>query len=274
MNKTTAKTWINAALCVLFLSPLYWTFITAIKTKEEIYATPPALIPKSFFLGNFEKIFTVLDGVYKSYLFNSVLITAATVALVVTISMLTGYGFSKLKIKGKGIMLSCILGAIMIPFQALLNPLYLIMSRLGLLNSIPSMMLIYATFQTPFCTYMMKNTFDALPSPLRESAMLDGASEWSIFLKIHAPLTLPSIATIAVYSAYSTWNDYLIALVFANSAKIKTFNVGLINLAVGQYGTDWGLLTAGAFVGLIPILTLFIFMQKYFVKGIMGGAIK
>ena len=264
MKRLTKKTWMNTALAVIFFLPLYWTIVTSLKDKTEIYGTPPTLIPKHPTLANYIKIFTLDDGV----------ITAITILLVVVVSVLAGYGFSKLQLRGKGFFLACILAAIMIPFQALLNPLYSIMSKLHLLNTVPSMVLIYATFQSPFCIYMMKNAFDMVPDSLLESAKLDGAGAFSVFSNICLPLTWSSVATIAVYAAYTTWNDYLIALVFANSNSIKTFNVGLTNLAIGQYGTDWGLLTSSSIIGLMHILILFVFLQKYFIKGMLSGALK
>lgn len=121
------------------------------------------IVPKHPTLANYIKIFTLDDGLYRGYLLNSFVITAITILLVVFVSVLAGYGFSKLQLKGKGLFMACILAAIMIPFQALLNPLYSIMSKLHLLNTIPSMVLIYATFQSPFCIYMMKNAFDMVP---------------------------------------------------------------------------------------------------------------
>lgn len=274
MKKATSKTWVNSALSIVFILPLYWTVVTSLKDKTEIYGVPPTLFPNRPTLANYAKIFTLDNGLYLKYLFNSFVITGITIILVVLVSILAGYGFSKLKIKGKGLFMAAILAAIMIPFQALLNPLYTIMARLHLLNRIPSMVLIYATFQTPFCIYMMKNAFDMIPDSLLESAKLDGAGPFPVFTRICLPLTWSSIATIAVYAAYTTWNDYLIALVFANSNSIKTFNVGLTNLAIGQYGTDWGILTSGSLIGLLPILILFVFLQKYFVKGMMSGALK
>ena len=274
MKRITNKTWINTLVAVIFVLPLYWTAVTSLKGKTEIYGTPPTLIPKNPTLENYIKIFTLDEGLYRGYLWNSFVITGITICIVVFVSVLARYGFSKLHIKGKAILLLCILAAIMIPFQALLNPLYSIMSKLHLLNTVPSMVLIYATFQSPFCIYMMKNAFDMVPDSLLESAKLDGAGEFSIFAKICLPLTWPSVATIAVYAAYTTWNDYLIALVFANSNSIKTFNVGLTNLAIGQYGTDWGLLTSSSIIGLLPILILFVFLQKYFIKGMLSGALK
>jgi len=273
-EKISYKLPINIIVSIIFFLPLYWTIVTSLKDKKEIYTVPPSFFPRSISFENYKKIFTLDNGLYMKYFFNSLIITIFTIMVVSVISVLAGYAFSKLEIKLKGVFLACILGAIMIPFQALLNPLYTIITKLRLLNTITGIVLIYATFQTPFCIYMMKNSFDMLPDSLRESAMIDGASEFDIFRTIFLPLTWPSIATIAVYAAYTTWNDYLIALVFANSNNIKTFNVGLTNLAVGSYGTDWGLLTSSSIIGLMPILILFIFLQKYFIQGMLSGALK
>lgn len=274
MKKITKKTWINSILGLLFILPLYWTVVTSLKGKTEIYGTPPTLIPKAPTLENYIKILTLEDGAYRGYFVNSLIVTAVTILLTVVISVLAGYGLSKLKLKGSRIMMTCILATIMIPFQALLNPLYMIMSQLHLLNTVFSLILIYTTFHAPFCIYMMKNAFDTIPDGLLESAKLDGAGNLKIFSKICLPLTWTSVATVAVYSAYTTWNDYLIALVFANSSSIKTFNVGLTNLAIGYYGTDWGVLTAGSMMGMLPIMILFLFLQKYFIKGMLSGALK
>ena len=264
---------INVVVALLFISPLYWTFITSIKEKAEVYGTPPTLFPKSFSLENYTKIFTINDGIYLSYFFNSLKITIITVFFVCAISVLAGYGFSKLAFPGKGMWMTLIMLALMVPFQALMVPLYNIMSELNLLNSQLSLIFIYATFQTPFCVFMMKNSFDMIPKELGEAAVIDGAGRFRTFSKIYFPLVLSGIVTVGVYSAYTTWNDYIIALVFANT-NMKTFNVGLVNMALGDYGTDWGILTSGSFVGLIPILIMFIFLQKYFVKGMMSGALK
>lgn len=264
----------NIALAVIFLIPLYWTLITALKGKEEIYQQPPSLFPSHLTLVNFKEILTLEDGLFLRYLSNSVITTALTIIVVVAVSLFAGYSFSKLKVKGKNILLFLILAALMIPFHALLNPLYSTMAGLGLLNTRTSLILIYATFQSPFAIYMMKNAFDAIPDSLKEAAALDGASEVSTFLKVMLPATWSSIATVVIYSAYTTWNDYLIAVVFANHESLKTLNVGLTNLAVGQYGTNWGVLTAGSFISLAPIMILFIFMQKHFIKGMLSGAVK
>lgn len=274
MRQTTKKNWANIILSILFMLPLYWAAATSLKGKGEIYQVPPTLVPHIPSLENYVKIFTLENGIYLRYFMNSVMITICSILCTAVVSIAAGYGLSKLKLRGGKIMLACILAAIMIPFQTLLTPLYTIMAKLGLLNTRASLVLIYTTFHTPFCIYMMKNAFDTIPDGLLESAKLDGAGNLRIFLRICLPLTWSSVATIAVYSAYTTWNDYLIALVFANSNTIKTFNVGLTNLAIGYYGTDWGVLTAGSLMGMLPIMLMFLFLQKYFIRGMMSGALK
>ena len=148
------------------------------------------------------------------------------------------------------------------------------MSQLKLLNSLLCMVLIYTTYQTPFCVYMMKNSFDMIPSALQEAAYLDGASNFGIFRRIYLPLAMPGVVTTIVYTAYTTWNDYLIALTFGGT-RWKTFNVGIADLALGADNIlDWGSMTAGSIVSLLPIMILFLCLQKYFVKGMMSGAVK
>ena len=264
----------NSILAIIMLLPIYWTLITSLKGKQEIYEQPPSFFPKAVSLDNFKEILLRNDGVFLTYLKNSILTTIITMIFVAAISLMAGYAFSKMKIKGKKFLMMLIIAALMIPFQTLMIPLYSIMSGLHLTNTRLAMILIYATFQTPFAVYMMKNAFDMIPNELREAAKIDGAGEGKIFWRVMLPITWSSIATIFIYSAYTTWNDYLIAVVFANNDAIKTFNVGLTNMAIGQYGTEWGLLTAGSLIGLLPIMILVVFMQKYFIKGMLGGAVK
>ena len=273
-KKHTGKIITNIMLSLFMLLPLYWTFITALKDKKEIYVQPPSLFPDNPVFENFQEILQRNDGVFLMYLKNSIITTILTMICVAVISLFAGYAFSKLKVKGTKIWMLLIIAALMIPFQTLMIPLYSIMSNLHLTNTRISMVLIYMTFQTPFAVYMMKNAFDMIPNELREAAQIDGAGELKVFFKVMLPTTWSSLATIFIYSAYTTWNDYLIAVVFANNESIKTFNVGLTNMAIGQYGTEWGLLTAGSIIGLAPIMILFIFLQKYFIKGMLGGAIK
>ena len=222
---------------------------------------------------NYKTLFEYKEGIFFTYLKNSVIVSLISMVVVTLISILAGFAFSKLKIWGSKIWMTMTLFTIMVPVQALMVPLYNQLSALHLLGTQAGMVLIYATFQTPFCVYMMKNAFDAVPVALQEAATIDGASNLAIFRSIYLPLALPGAVTVLVYSAYNTWNDYVIGLTFGGST-MKTFNVGLVDMLSNDTTIKWGTLTSGSIVGMLPILILFLFLQKYFVKGMMSGAVK
>ncbi|AGB41684.1 ABC-type sugar transport system, permease component [Halobacteroides halobius DSM 5150] len=265
---------INIILVVAFLLPIGWTISTSLKPTNDITQLPPEWIPENITLNHYKKIFTFENGIFSTYFINSVLLTTLTVSLVVVISALAGYGFSKLDIPFGNLFKMLILLALMIPFQTLLVPLYSLIDDLGILNTRIALVFIYVTFFLPFGVFMMTNSFDSVPSSLRESALLDGANELETFLKVYLPLGLPGLATTAVYAAYRTWNDFIVALIFATSNELRPLNVGLSVLAVGKYGTSWGLLTAGVIISILPMMILYAFLQKYFVAGLTSGSVK
>jgi multiple sugar transport system permease protein len=162
----------------------------------------------------------------------------------------------------------------MVPFQSLLIPLHGIMRNLGLLNTHAALVIIYVTFHLPVAVYIMINTFDTIPDSLRESAQIDGAKEFAIFGRIMLPVVWPGLTTVAIYSAYTTWNDYIVALVFTSSDQMRTLNIGLTNMALGIYGTDWGILSAGVVISFIPMIVLFAFLQRFFISGLTSGSVK
>lgn len=265
---------VNIIISIIFLLPFLWVISTSFKLPADIATYPPEWIPRNITFQNYRDIFTINNGVFSQYFLNSLRVTIATILAIVVISSLAGYAFSKLDLPFNNIFLLLILMAMMIPFHGLLIPLFSIMQRLSLLNTHAALVLIYVTFQLPFTVFMMKNSYDAIPNSIRESALIDGASEFTTYLKIFTPLTWPGLATITVYSAYTTWNDFIISLIFANDNALQTLNVGLTNLAVGTYGTRWGILSAGAIVSFIPMILLFAFLQKYFISGLTSGAVK
>jgi multiple sugar transport system permease protein len=265
---------INLCLAILFLAPLMWTVSTSLKTAKNIVKYPPEWIPHPLTLENFQAIWSVNNGVFGHYFMNSVTLTLLTVFLVVAIGSAAGYGFSKLTIPLKQLFLILILSTLMIPFHTLLIPLFSVMKSLNLLNTHVALVIIYVTFHLPVAIFMMINSFDAVPNSIRESALMDGSSEIQTYLRIMLPLVWPGLATVAIYTAYTTWNDYIVALVFTSSDEMRTLNVGLTNMAIGQYGTDYGLLTSGSFISFIPMILLFAFLQRFFINGLTSGAVK
>ncbi|MEZ3506430.1 MAG: carbohydrate ABC transporter permease [Lachnospiraceae bacterium] len=263
---------LNILLGMIWLMPIYWAVVTSIKTQKELYGGI-SLIPRVATSENYVSLFRYKDGIFFFYLKNSFQICILTMAVVTIVSVLAGFAFSKLKIWGAKIWMSMILFTIMVPAQALMVPLYNTLSDLNLLGTVWGMVLIYVTFQTPFCVLMMKSSFDMVPNALREAALMDGAGSLAIFWNIYCPLTIPGAITVIVYAAYNTWNDYTISLTFGGSS-MKTFNVGLVDMLSADTTVNWGTLTSGAIVGMLPILILFLLLQKHFVKGMMSGAVK
>lgn len=268
------KYMINIFLVGIFILPFLWTLSTSLKSPVNINSYPPKWIPSSLTFQHYQTLWSFQDGIFSKYFFNSVSLTILTIICVVLISSLAGYGFSKLKLPFNGLFFLLILSSLMIPFHSLLIPLYSIMIDLKILNTHLALVILYTTFQMPFGVYMMKNSFDTIPNSLREAALIDGSSEFQTFCRVMLPLVWPGMATVAIFSAYTTWNDFIIALVFGTTDNIKTLNVGLTNLAVGDYGTNWGILSSGAIISFIPIIVLFIFLQRYFINGLTSGSIK
>ena len=263
---------LNIIVGVIWLSPIYWALVTSLKTDNEIYGGI-TLFPKVLTGHNYQELFEINEGVFYTYLRNSIILTLVTVVGVVTISVLAGFAFSKLKIIGSKLWLGMLLFTIMVPAQALMVPLHNTLTSLNLLGTLAGMFLIYITFQAPFCVFMMKNSFDMVPNALREAAIIDGAGALDIFKNIYLPLSMPGVITVIVFVAYGTWNDYVVALTFGSNS-IKTFNVGLVDVITSGRSVSWGTLTSGSIVGMLPIAILFLLLQKYFVKGMMSGAIK
>jgi ABC-type glycerol-3-phosphate transport system permease component len=185
-----------------------------------------------------------------------------------------GYSLSKLPFKGSNIIFLVILSIMMVPYQSLLIPLYNLMNSMGLLDSLFGVSLIYTTYAMPFCIFMMKNYFSSLPNTLRESALIDGASEIRILFGVHLPLALPAIATVIVYVFLMTWNDFILALNFTSSNDVRNIQVGITLFATTRFTRDWGLINAGATFSIIPSILVFLLLQKYYVEGMTAGTNK
>ena len=259
-------------LSILWILPLYWALATSLKTDTEIYGGI-TLIPHSPTLENYRALLEYKDGVFLTYIRNSVELCLIVVICVCIVSVLAGFAMSKLELYGKKIWTVMLLLTMMIPITSIMVPLYQTMSNLHLLGTIWGMVALFVTFQTPFCVFMMKNSFDMIPNELLDAARVDGANSFDLFKSIFLPLALPGVITVAVYSAYSTWNDYVTGLTFGGNT-MKTYNVGLVNMLSSDRAVGWGTLTSGAIVGMLPILILFLFLQKYFIAGMMSGSVK
>ncbi|HBG00982.1 MAG TPA: carbohydrate ABC transporter permease [Firmicutes bacterium] len=264
----------NTLLAIAFLAPILWTLMTSLKPTHQILTYPPQLLPEQFTLEHYRTILTVNDGEFMRYVINSLIVTSGTIFVVIVVSSLAGYAFAYLRFPGINIFFVAILATMMVPFQSLLIPLYGFMQKIGLLNSYFGLVLMYSTFQLPFCVFMMRNSFASLPPSLRESALLDGCTEAQVFRRIYLPLSLPGFATVLVYSFMTSWNEFLMALTFNSNAKVQTLQVGLTNYYLSRYRTSWEMITTGSIITMIPVLVVFFVLQRYYVRGLTSGAVK
>jgi len=263
---------LNGVLGLFFLIPFYWTLSTALKARQNILIYPPQLIPHPLTLANFHYVWFERPEV-RGYFLNSAVVAIGTVLAVMTISTLAGYGFAKLQIPYKNLLFFSILLGLMIPHQTLIVPLFQIMQRLNLINTRLGLIVIYTTFELPVSVFLMRNTFEAIPTSMLEAARTDGASEGRVWWQIALPLALPGLVTVMVLTFIFSWNEFLTALIFTTTDKLKTVPVGIAVL-MGLYGTQWEILTAVATLSFLPVIILFMLSQRFFVRAVSSGAVK
>ena len=260
------------ALAVLFLFPLVWTALMTFKTSQEAASSPPTFFPTQFSL---ESYIHVLNQGILGYLGNSALVVTVTVAVAVVLSMMAGYGFSRFSFPGKNVVFVLILTTLMIPFQSILTPLFLLLHFIGLNNSLLGLALVYITFQLPFSIFMMRNSFDSVPRELEEAGLIDGCSSFTLLTRVMLPVVFPGVITVALFAFFMTWNEFLAALIFLNDNDKYTLPVYLLNVQTGQYGTvDFGAIDAGLVITILPCVIIFLILQRYYINGLIAGAVK
>jgi multiple sugar transport system permease protein len=266
---------LNIIIAIAFLLPWVLAITISLLPDTALKTYPPTIFAWPFDLSSYSDLLTVDDGRFLGYLRTSALVAGCTAISVVLVSGMAGYALSKLKFAGRELFFVAILGTLMFPFTTVLIPLFSIMSQLKLINNPVSLVILYTVVQAPFCTFLFRNSFSAIPDAVRESALVDGANEWQVLFRVMIPLALPALATVLIYSFYSSWNEFTIALIFLTDDKTTTVPIGLVNLTTsGRYASDPNMQMAGAVMSFLPILLLFIAFQRFFVSGIISGSTK
>lgn len=267
---------LNSALTLLFLYPLYVMVTQSLKRPDEAAAAPPTLYPHHFSSSNYAGLFNGSAGVnLADSLLNSVLVTAGTTLGTVALATLAGYGFAKLPFRGSTVVFFAMLASFMIPFQAIITPLYLILKDIGLQNSLLGLTLVYITFQLPFGIFIMRNSFAALPASLEEAALMDGCSPFTAMRRVLLPVAVPGIITTALFTFFASWNEFFAALILITDQSKFTLPVSLTLLQSGTFGTlNWGALEAGVVVTVLPCIVIYVLLQRYYVGGLLAGAVK
>ena len=256
---------------VFALLPLVWGLSTSLKPESMVLSADPQWIPSTVTLENFR--LALFESEIPRALLNSVIVTITAVVLTIAVAIPAGYAAARYRFRGRSTLLFYVLATSMIPGIAVLLPLYVIAVGLGLTNNLLTMIVIYAAWQVPTVTWIVKGFFEAVPKEIEDAARVDGCSSIRILLQIMVPIIQPGLAAAAVIAFVYIWNDFLIGATFATETHLRLINVSLYQY-LSQYGIVWGQLMAAVMVTLLPVALFFALLEPRFIEGLSRGAIK
>ena len=258
-------------LALLFLAPTAGVLLSSIKTTREIALGALWSIPADLYLGNYAEV--LANPAVHRYLFNTVLVSAPAAVASIALGALAGYVFAKLPFRGSNLLFLVIVSGMFFPPQVILIPLFRLFNAMSLIDTLWPLIVIHTAMGIPICTLLMRNFFATVPNALREAAILEGANEWQVLTTVALPLSLPALAVLATLQFTWIWNDFLWPLIFTQSDEKRTIMLGIVNLR-GQYSVAWGVQGALSLIASLPTLMVFLFFQRYFIKGMTMGAVK
>jgi multiple sugar transport system permease protein len=257
---------------LIYLFPIYWMFVTSLKPMSELFKYPPELFPAhpsfSAYVDNFVKNQDMF-----SYIGNSAIIATGTMLLTLILAAPCAYALARQDMKGKAIIMILLLAIQMLPNIMLAMPLFILFSKVKLINSYFALFIANTTHSLPFAILVLRPYFLSVPSGLDEAALIDGCNKFSAFWKIILPLVKPGLLTVGAFCFLWGWGDFIFALTLTSDESIRPLTMGLYKF-IGQYGTEWNNLMAVATIAAIPIVIIFITLQKYIVGGLTSGAMK
>ena len=258
-------------LALLFLAPTAGVLLSSIKTTREIALGALWSIPADLYLGNYVEV--LANPAVHRYLLNTVLVSAPATVASIALGALAGYVFAKLPFRGSNLLFLVIVSGMFFPPQVILIPLFRLFNAMSLIDTLWPLIVIHTAMGIPICTLLMRNFFATVPNALREAAILEGANEWQVLTTVALPLSLPALAVLATLQFTWIWNDFLWPLIFTQSDEKRTIMLGIVNLR-GQYSVAWGVQGALSLIASLPTLIVFLFFQRYFIKGMTMGAVK
>ncbi len=275
MKRGSGLKTLRVTLLVLFFifmfTPILWMILTSLKPVNEIVTIPVKYLPEHWTLDNYSKLWKATQ--FPIYFKNSMIVSSLCALFTALVSIFAGYALSRFSFKGKRITFLIFLSTQMIPIVVIIIPLFIMFSKLNLLDTLTGLVVIYTVLNIPFCTMLIKGFFERIPISLEESAMIDGCSRVEALIKIIIPIMLPGIVATFVFAFIGAWNDLFFSIMFVNTESIKTIPVG-INTFIGKYEIDWGAMSAATVLALIPVFIMFGAIQKYLVNGLTSGAVK
>jgi multiple sugar transport system permease protein len=260
-----------AVYLFITVAPLMWVLSTSFKPNQEAISFPPKFLPDHSTLENY--FFVLTDPKLVLSLINSLIVSVGSTALSVTVSALGGYAFARYDFKGKNLLMSTILALFMIPVVINIIPLYIMLANVSLLNSLVALMLTFQILIIPLNIFLLKNYFESLPKELEEAALIDGCSKLGALIRVTIPMSLPGFLIAAILSFRFSWNEFVLPVVLSNKPDSMIFQVALYQF-ISLYRIDWGYLTAGINIAIIPVVILMLIFQRKMIRGLTLGAIR
>ncbi len=263
-------------ICIFVLIPFFWMVSTSFKPRAEIFTYPPVWIPRQPTLEAFIKLVREkpYGGVgFGTFLKNTVVVSLFTAAITVILASFASYSLSRFRFKGSHSLQYMIIFSQLLPGSLILVPMYLLMRDLKLIDNLMGLVFTYTSLTLPYCTYLLKGYFDSIPPDIDEAAEVDGCSPVGVLFRVVFPLAAPGIVVTFTQALILSWNEFMFALTFLNSYENWTVPLAL-GSSRGQYLVDWGYLFAGSALVTIPIIVIFLALQKHIVQGLVSGAVK
>lgn len=255
---------------LIMVGPFLWLLATSLKSGgENIFSYPPQFIPEKITFQNYVEVMNFFP--FWRYLWNSIIVSVITVLLNIIFCSLAAYPLARMQFRGKTLVFVLIISTMMIPFQLLMIPIYLLALEMGLQNTYAGLILPHAT--TAFGIFLMRQAFLTIPYELDESARMDGANSFQIWWRILMPLVKPSIVTLSIFTFMMAWGDFLWPLIILNDTNMYTLPLG-VNTLAGSFSANWRYIAAGSIISILPIIIIFAILQRHFIAGAMKGAVK
>ncbi|MNJ47732.1 Trehalose transport system permease protein SugB [compost metagenome] len=269
--KNTLKYILLVIGALVSIYPLVYMLLTSLKPMTLLFEFPPRFLPTEMTLKNFRDAWVSQD--FALYLFNSILVTLVTFMLIFLFASMLAFAYSRFDFKGKKLSFTILLSGLVIPSLTLLIPQFILIRQLGLFDSRWGLIVVYAAGAIPFTTLLLKGFFDSISRDIDESVEIEGGNAWRLFASIIIPLSKPAFVPATIFNALTVWEEFPWALTIINDPAKRTLPIALANFQ-GQYTTQWGVVFEGSLIAILPIIILFLFLQRYFIAGITAGAIK
>ncbi|MGI9951818.1 carbohydrate ABC transporter permease [Moorellaceae bacterium AZ2] len=258
-------------LLTIAIFPFFWMISTSLKDSASVITYPPSLWPRLVYWRSYWEVLTTAG--FANYFLNSLKVAALTTIITIVLATCAGLGFARFKLPFGRQLQTLVLVSQLFPLVLLVTPYYTIMKKLGILNTHLCLILAYISFVLPFSIWMLANYFKEIPEEIVEAAMVDGCTRLTALTRIVLPLSAPGIVATTINAFILAWNEFLFAQTFIDSPALRTLPIGLRSF-IGQYNTQWNLLMAGAVISTVPVVILFVLLQRYLIAGLTAGSVK